>query len=252
MAAVTTRAVLLRSFPYGDTSRVLRFLTEDHGVVGVMAKGVRRVGGRGGGAPDTFAAGDLMFYMKDGRDLHTMKEFTTTRPRRRLGLGLLRLGAASVLAEIVLRHGGDDAGRSVFATLEQGLDRLEEAQEETLLQVLLARGWSLVDCLGYRPVLHACVACGRPLEEDEMGHFDFQEGGVRCAACAGSAGGPRIGPGARAQVEGLLAGREDPVSLPRAHLRLLHDFVIWHLSGTRPLESFRILADLVPPDPEGP
>ncbi|NNK62687.1 MAG: DNA repair protein RecO, partial [Gemmatimonadetes bacterium] len=41
MAVTTTDAVLLRAHAYGETSRVLRFLTRDRGIVGVMARGVR-------------------------------------------------------------------------------------------------------------------------------------------------------------------------------------------------------------------
>ena len=100
-------------------------------------------------------------------------------------------------------------------------------------------------------MLNDCVGCGRLLD-DAVGRFDFDAGGVRCPSClegAPAAGGPRIGPQARRQLLGLLGGREDPVRRPRAHLRLLSDFVTYHLSGARPLESFRFLAGVLPSRP---
>ena len=36
MAPVTTPAVLLRAHDYGDSSRILRFFSRDHGMVSVM------------------------------------------------------------------------------------------------------------------------------------------------------------------------------------------------------------------------
>ena len=64
MAVVSTPAVLLRSHPYSETSQILRFFTESHGLVGVMAKGQRKRGGQGSGAAPLFARGMLMFYYK--------------------------------------------------------------------------------------------------------------------------------------------------------------------------------------------
>jgi recombinational DNA repair protein (RecF pathway) len=42
MAPVTTRAILLRGHDYGDSSRILRFYTQGHGLLSVVARGVRR------------------------------------------------------------------------------------------------------------------------------------------------------------------------------------------------------------------
>ena len=88
-----------------------------------------------------------------------------------------------------------------------------------------------------------------------MARFDFAAGGIRCPRCAHDQVGPRLGPGARAQLLALL-GTGDPLpslDRPRAHLRLLSDFVTWHLSAGRPLSSFEVLAGLLdaesnPPD----
>jgi recombinational DNA repair protein (RecF pathway) len=47
MAPVGTPAILLRAHAYGETSRILRFLTESHGLLSVMARGVRGKTGKG-------------------------------------------------------------------------------------------------------------------------------------------------------------------------------------------------------------
>jgi len=248
MSAVSTRGVLLRSHPYSETSRVLRFLTEDHGVVGVMAKGIRK-GPRGSGM-DLFAEMALTLHMRPGRDLQTLGEVSPTRPRRGLGSHPLRLACAGVLGELVLRHHGEAPSREVFLALGHGLDRLESAPEEAVAGTLLAEGWGLVSALGFHPQVDRCVLCGALLGDDEVGRFDFEAGGIRCAECTQGMVGPRVGPGARRQLMDLLEG-EIPGALerPRAHLQLLSDFVTHHVSGVRPLEAFRVLAAFLPPDP---
>lgn len=246
MAVVSTDSVVLRTFPYGETSLILRFYTRELGIVGVMAKGARKRGSRGAGVPSTFSRGVLTVYVKDGRGLQTMKDFATDRPRRAMGRDFLRFAAASVLGEILLRHAGEEGNPRLFFRLDDALDRVETVAAGELVPTLLAQGWTLVSELGYRPVLDRCIRCGAQPGEGEMGRFDFSAGGILCSGCMAGEPGPRIGPRAREQLRMLLEGRSDP-DLPklRAHLRVLEDFVTYHVSEGRPLDSFRILLDLL-------
>lgn len=246
MAVVSTPAIVLRAFPYGDTSRILRFLTLEMGVVGVVAKGVRKSGSKTGSGLETFAEGTLTFYHKGTRDLQTFKDFAPEKPRRGLPRQVLRFAGASLLCELVLKHAGEEAVPPLYRTLSEGLDGVEGGPKEDLPSVILAAGWHLVAVLGYRPVLDPCVRCGSSLGEKEMARFDFGAGGLRCARCSGEGDGPRVGPGARMQLRELIRGRPpDGLLLPGAHLRLLSDFVTYHVSGGRPLKSFQLLQSLL-------
>jgi DNA repair protein RecO len=247
VSLVSTPAILLRAHPYSETSQILRFLTESHGIQSVMAKGIRKRGGKGGGSISTFAQGELTLYLRDNRELQTFKDFSTARWRRELAAHPLRMAAASVLAELVLQHSGSDASPGLFRHMEGSLDLLGVEAREALVPLLLTRLWSLIGEMGYAPVLRECVECGRGLSQEEMARFDFPSGGLRCGDCQGDTRGPRIGPGARAQLAELLDG-DVPENLrrPRAHLRLVSDFVTYHISGGTPLRSMEVLYTLIP------
>ena len=104
----------------------------------------------------------------------------------------------------------------------------------------------LVTTLGYEPQIVGCIECGRTFGATEVLRFDFSGGGVRCSDCASDHAGPRVGPGARQQLAALLQGVvPETLGKPRAHLRLLHDFVIFHISGSKPLKTFEIFGSLV-------
>lgn len=248
MAVVTTPAVLLRTHPYSETSLILRFFTEGMGTMGVMAKGARRRGSKGGSGLETFSGGELTVYVKEGRGLQTFKDFAPLSTRRVLARNMIRYGGASMAGELVLRHGGEAANPELFRALDGALDAIAEAPEEAILPILLTCLWTLVATLGYHPVLDSCVSCGRAIEPDDMARFDFGAGGVRCPACATGFNGPRVGPGARDQLSSLLSGAPVSVTRPRAHLRLVSDFITYHVSGTRELDSVRFLAPLLPDD----
>ena len=245
MTLVTTRAVLLRSHPYSESSQVLRFYTETMGAIGVMGRGVRAGGGKSGSGLDTFAEGTLSVHVKPTRELQTLREFVPMRPRRALAADVRRFGGAAVLAELVLRHALEEPSPALFAALSDGLDRLEGAAGADIVPTVLQQGWRVVSALGYRPILDECVHCARPLG-DELARFDLAAGGLRCARCTLEPHGARLGPGARAQLEALLEGDQVPrLDRPRGHLRLLSDFVTWHLGAGRPLPSLQVLVDLL-------
>ncbi len=247
MSLVSTPAILLRSFPYSETSTVLKFYTLELGVTGVMARGARKGQSKGKTALGTFSEGVLTLFVKPSRDLQTLKDFATTNARRALATDVTRFAAASVLGEVVLRHAGAEKSPPLYGYLAAALDRIAAGEGADPIAEFLSEGWGLVDALGYRPELLGCASCGRVLEADEMGRFDFAAGGIRCTDCAQGGEGPRIGGGGREQLATLLDGQV-PTALtrPRAHVKLFSDFVTYHVSDGRPLPSLGFLADLLP------
>lgn len=248
MAPLSTPAVLLRSHDYGDTSRILRFYTEDQGLLSVMARGVRTHSGKGATALATFATGTLTAYIKPHRDLQTMKDFDCTRLRDGLGLDVLRFAGASATAELVLAHADQERNPDLLRVLEGGLDTLESIEPAQVPAAALSAVWRITEAFGFAPQLDPCVRCGSPLGDDDVGRFDFSSGGVRCAPCAKDTAGPRIGPIARSQIANLLASEFDTeFTYARRHLGVLSDFVAYHVVS-KPLKSLRFLGGLLPPD----
>ena len=252
MAPITTPAVLLRAFDYGDTSRILRFYTLDHGLLSVVARGVRGRSGKGGSAVTSFSSGELIAYVKPQADLHTMKDFSGERARGRIPMDILRFAGASCLAELVLSHAEQEPHAMLFDTLEVELDRLDEMAAPELPHVILSALWRLTGAFGFAPELDACVLCGQSLGGEHLARFDFGAGGLRCEACGSGAVGPRVGPVARDQMRALLEGaRPETFGHARRHLALLSDFLAHHVVS-RPLKTLGFLAGRLPPDSEIP
>ena len=246
MSTVTTPAILLRGHPYSESSRVLRFYTQELGLVGVMARGVRKGASKGRGSPGTFGEGIAAIVVRETRELQILREFTPVKTRFGLAGDFRRLAGASIAAELVLRHAGQEPHAELYNALSAGLDRLETAAPASVHGEVLALGWKLVQVLGFAPELSVCTACGEVLEEGDMGRFDLAAGGVRGPGCAAPRGSRRIGPVARAQLRSLLEGSVPPdLRGSPAHLSLLNDFTTFHMLGGRRLDSFSFLD---PPD----
>jgi DNA repair protein RecO len=249
VSQLNSPAILLRAHSYSETSQILRFYSREMGVVAVMAKGVRRGGGKGLGALSTLAEGMLTLYHRPSRELQTFKDFSLLKDRRNLARDPRRFAGASVLGELVLQHAGSEGNPRLYSLLARGLDTMETVGEEELLTGLLLEMWTLIRELGYAPSIHRCVTCGRELEGEETGRLDFAEGGIRCSRCQTGTEGPRLGPRAREQLRGLVDGSlEAGLIRPVAHLRLVSDFITYHISGGTPLRSLGVLGKLISQD----
>src|SRR5512132_3528391 len=131
MPAVSTDAVVLQTFKYSDTSKILRLLTRSHGVQSVIAKGATRTKSQFGGVLEPFVDGLATFYAKENRDLHTLSSFELTRSRQQLGADLIRFGGASLIAELVLRSGIEAADEDLFESVRAGLDAIQGPSKES-------------------------------------------------------------------------------------------------------------------------
>src|SRR3954464_1180937 len=98
MTVLVTQAILLHSFDYLESSRILRLVTRDGGVRSVLARGARRSSRRFGTALDLYAQGTAELHMKIGRDLDTLGAFDVTRARPELAHELTRFTGASTIA----------------------------------------------------------------------------------------------------------------------------------------------------------
>lgn len=238
MPIVTARSIVLKTYPYSDTSKILRLMTREHGPRSAIAKGARRPGSRFGGLIEPFAEGWATIYLKENRDLHTLSDFDLVRERQGLGVDLPRFAGASVLCELVMRLAPEHQDERLFRALRGGLDALAEAERTRAPAVALREIWRLVAVLGFAPELSRCAACGRSVDE-EPARFDHAAGGLRCRSCPPE--GVELSPGEVADLRRLAGRGEVPSEPGSVQRRLLADFIRYQLAEGVRLRSLTFL-----------
>ena len=240
MPLIATPAVVLKVTPYSETSRIVRLLTRDHGLLSALAHGARRAKSQVGAGLDLFAAGVAMVRTKTQTDLHTLSGFDLTRGHPHVVEDVARFGAASALAELALKCVPAEPHPEVFHALEDGLDALDRAAADVADAAALSSCWRLVVALGFEPTLDRCVVCG----EGAAGAVAFSaaQGGALCREHRGDGARPTtLQPADREALRALLDGRwPDPPLDARhaaAHRRLLMAFIRHHLAEDRPLPA---------------
>lgn len=246
MPLVATPAIVLHGFDYLESSRVLRLLTREAGVVSVLARGARRQ--RRGGMPgaDLFAAGEAHISIRPTRELQTLTGFDVTHAHAGIGLALERFAAAAALAELALRYAAGEANPALHDLVAGSLAALATAQPQDAAAVALRAGWSLLATSGFAPALESCAGCHAAIPPGNAAPFDARAGGVLCDRCSRDTTQLRtLPPAARALLASWLAGSPaEPVRFAgdnptvRAHQRLLREFAREHLHDGRPLRAF--------------
>lgn len=242
MSVVTTDAVILQAFPYGDTSRILRLLTRDYGVRSVMARGATRPKSQYSGLLELFTEGAASMSLRDNRDLLNLTGFELIRARQGLGADLMRFGGASLLSEIVLRTASEEAQPSLFEGFRNALDKLTITGPDDIESVILAETWSLINALGFAPSLDECVTCARRMEADEDTRFSYGAGGALCSDCRDAGGGSALPAHARAALREMMEGKPVAMEMTAGHWSLLERYLDHHVLEGSSLRSLAFLA----------
>ena len=236
MPLVITPTVVLQTYRYSETSKVVRLATRDGGVQSAIAKGALRPKSRFGAALEFLSEGDAHLYMRDSRDLHTLAAFDVTNLRRGLAADLGRFSGAAGLAEVMLKMAPPAPLAAAYDALTAGLDSLASVALE-LVDAAAARAlWVLVARLGFAPSLTTCVEDGSPMTPDgEAVAFSPADGGVLCPHCAPERPPTRLRP---EDYRDLLALNDPRAPLPAldashaaAHRRLVARFIRHHLGA---------------------
>ena len=254
------RALILRRFPFGETSLVLHVVTREHGRVHLLAKGAYRPKSRFWCVLDLFDTLNLEWSHAKQRELQLLQAGSIADRRHKIASDLHRYRAALTALELS-ELGAQEAQPcpELFDLLSRTLDRmLPEGPSPDLALVVFELAF--LGNLGLSPALSGCAACGGPAPPaippstqttppaEGRVAFSAGAGGRLCERCAAEArrSGRRVGTlptrvldnARRLSQDGALGSGE---VLEAGELESLRDFVArfleYHLQG-RP-KSYR-------------
>jgi DNA repair protein RecO (recombination protein O) len=178
-------AIVLRSRPFGESDKIVSFLTESYGKLTGIAKGALRSRKRFVNSLEPFALVNLHFYDRPHSNLAFIFSADLQRAFRRLSAGLDRIAYASYVTEITDGLIGErEDNPAVFQHLKDGLAYLEE--NGAALRFLTFFELKLVRLAGYQPIFEYCKRCRKNHQTgtDARWHFSPADGGILCEICA--------------------------------------------------------------------
>jgi DNA repair protein RecO (recombination protein O) len=181
-----TPAIVLRSWPFGESDKIVSFLTQDYGKVTGIAKGAKRSRKRFVNTLEIFAWVRLRFLDRPHSTLAFIQASDLIQPFKNLTTSLEKIVHASHLLEttdslIVER----EANPLLYDHLKDGLVFLDD--HESSLGFLTYFELKLLQLAGYQPSFNHCRRCSKPfhLHLPCDWRFSPRDGGILCESCSG-------------------------------------------------------------------
>ncbi len=179
MALTRCEAIVVRTYPLGDTSRIAVLYSREFGLVRGVAKGARGPRSPFGAGLEPLSRVDVMLYRKDGRELDLLSKLDVIEDWR--ATDLARVTHAQAALELVDRLVWEtEPMPALFALLVAALVALRDAPVERLASFTLGFQLQAATLLGYRPEIERCAGCGAP----PAARWAPARGGAVCDRCA--------------------------------------------------------------------
>jgi len=198
-------AVVLRTYRLGEADRIVVLLTEHHGKVRAVAKGVRKTMSRFGARLEPMS--HVRLLLAKGRELDIVSQAEAVESLAPMVVDLDHMTNGMAVLEAVDQMTLDREPAPHLYKMLVGV--LRTIGERSGPLVVPAFYWKLLAVEGVSPQLDACVRCG---ETETLVAFDLDEGGVLCRACRS---GSAVSPEALALMRLVLGGRlNDALAVP--------------------------------------
>lgn len=168
--------VVLRTYKLGEADRIVVLMTEHHGKVRAVAKGVRKTMSKFGARLEPLSHVRLLMYQ--GRELDIVSQADSVETLAPLVGDLDHLTNGLAIVEAVDQMALDREPSPQLYRMLVGALRTVASRSGPL--VVPAFYWKLLASEGVRPELDECVRCGAT---EPLVAFDVAEGGVLCRSC---------------------------------------------------------------------
>jgi DNA repair protein RecO (recombination protein O) len=193
------QGIVLRTWRLGEADRIVNLLTERHGKVRAVVKGVRKTKSRFGARLEPMVHVSLLFY--EGRELDIVTQAEAIEHFRPVREDLGRLAKASSLLEATDQVAQErHANPRLFVMLLGGLRALAAHDAPLLVPAFFLK---LLSTEGFHPLLDECAVCG---ERYGLEAFDLAHGGVLCVACSRGSDAVALSPEGLDLVRRVLGG----------------------------------------------
>jgi DNA repair protein RecO (recombination protein O) len=246
--AQTSDAIILRTRAYGESDKIVTFLTSDFGKLTGIAKGAKNSRRRFANCLDPFTRVRVHFRMRSGASMVFLESCDLLQAPGPLA-DPAKFAYGSYLIELVDQLTPEaHPVRELYDLLAEGLDELRDAAATAaFLRVFELR---LLHHAGYGPQLHSCARCDQPVLAAERAYFDPLDGSVVCSICRAPeqslipVAGKTLAALAGAQSAALASVRGHAFSSATASeaAQLMGRLLALHLP--RPLRSLKLIAAL--------
>lgn len=163
---------------YKESSKIINILTENEGIIGVLAKGCRSYKSKIRVGSDVLILG--CFYLRQyGSSMPLVTEVDIIDTFPNIRTNIMSQSYALLLLELARQIVMHEKRENVYSLLISGLKKIDEGCDAEVITDILEL--KFLHELGIKPEFDCCVSCGR---KDDIVTISSYKGGYLCRNCA--------------------------------------------------------------------
>jgi len=168
--------IVVSEYPFEESSKVINILTKD-GVIGVIAKGAKKIKSPFFGTTNRFTLGIFNIFYKENT-LSKLIDVDILKDYRNIKKDIVKVSYTTFITELILKVYKHENNKIIYDLYLASLDKINEGFDCLIITNILKL--KLLDHLGIKPIIDRCVECGNKKEIITISSY---LGGYVCKNC---------------------------------------------------------------------
>ncbi len=169
--------LIVHTTNYGETSLVIQLFTKEHGLIGVMGKGVKSLKSRLRSFVMPFTYGYFYIYYKEGK-LSILKDVDIINPFSLIHQDITFIAYLNYISELSVQVYKESESEAIFSMMITAILKINEGLDPAVITNILEIKY--LPFLGVGINLDECVSCG---SKTGIVTIDGDKGGLLCKNC---------------------------------------------------------------------
>ena len=169
--------VIISELSYSESSKIVNIITKEHGVIGVLCKGAKRIKSGLSGTTTKLTYGHFNVYYKEGK-LSTLISVDIINSFRSIKESMSRMTYFAFISELVSKVLTHEYNDEIWDIYINSIIKINEGYDEVIITNILEL--KMLDYLGIKPSLDECVICG---DKNNIVTISPDKGGYICKDC---------------------------------------------------------------------
>lgn len=176
MEIISVDGIVVNSTPFKENSKIINILTKDHGVIGCISKGCKKLKSKLRLPSENFAYGTFHLYYKEN-GLSTLIDGDIKNYFINIKNDIIKLSYLSYLCELSYNVFKESESDEIFPLLESALLKIEDGLDPKIITNIIETQY--LKYLGISLNLDECVKCG----STKVVTLSTDKGGYICSNC---------------------------------------------------------------------
>lgn len=180
MKVVKTEGIVVGETNYSESSKILKILTKDYGLISVISKGCRNIKSKLRGVSNKLVYGEFNIYYKEN-GISTLINVDVIDTLRNIMLDINKISYVSYildLTEQIFKEVTLEQANEIYMLLISIIKKINENYDEAILVNIYEL--KLLDFLGIKPNIDQCSICG---STKNIVTISSSSGGYVCQNC---------------------------------------------------------------------